>query len=79
MNETDYLSKIVAVSALKEIVENQRTLIAYWKGEAARLKEALREIAKGEGAFSTDRLTHAQNCIENMIDIATDALKEGAK
>jgi hypothetical protein len=35
---------------------------------------ALTEIAKGEGAFSTDQLTHATNCIENMKAIAKAAI-----
>ena len=37
------------------------------------LRTALEEIAKGEGAFSRDRLTHASNCIESMKAIATAA------
>jgi hypothetical protein len=38
------------------------------------LLSALTEIAKGEGAFSTDQLTHATNCIENMKAIAKAAI-----
>lgn len=38
------------------------------------LLKALKEITKGEGAFSQDRLTHATNTIENMKDIAQAAL-----
>ena len=36
---------------------------------------ALKEIAKGEGAFSLDPLKHANNTIQNIIDIAYDAMK----
>ena len=36
---------------------------------------ALKEIAKGEGKFNRDPLTHANNTIENMINIAQDAIK----
>lgn len=43
--------------------------------ENERLKTALLEIAKGEGAFSLDPLTHAQNCIEDMKRIAHEAIK----
>ena len=45
------------------------------------LYEALKEIRKGEGAFSRDHLTHAQNTIANMRDIAIEALAkiEGVK
>lgn len=38
------------------------------------LEDALTEIAKGEGAFSRDRLQHAGNCIENMKAVARAAL-----
>jgi len=33
-------------------------------------REGLREIAKGEGAYSRDPLEHAANCIESMKDLA---------
>ena len=42
--------------------------------EVERLKAAMTEIAKGDGAFNRDRLTHADNCIENMKSIADAAL-----
>lgn len=41
---------------------------------APDLVAALREIAKGEGAFNRDPLTHAENTIENMKSIARAAL-----
>ncbi len=34
------------------------------------LREGLREIARGEGAFSRDRLTHCHNTVDNMKEIA---------
>ena len=43
-------------------------------GEIDRLRAALTEISKGEGAFSRLPIEHAQNCIENMKQIALDAL-----
>ena len=42
--------------------------------EVERLREALREIVKCEGAYSMDRLTHAHNTIEHLVQLATDAL-----
>lgn len=42
--------------------------------EAAKLREALEEIAIGRGAFSLDHLQHAKNCIENMKAVAIAAL-----
>jgi len=41
---------------------------------APDLLEALKEIAKGEGAFSRDQLTHATNTIEAMKEIARAAI-----
>ncbi len=35
---------------------------------------ALKEIAKGEGAFSRDPLRHAENCIEHAKAIAKAAI-----
>ena len=35
---------------------------------------ALKEIAKGEGAFSLDPLKHAGNTVENMKEIAQNAI-----
>jgi hypothetical protein len=43
--------------------------------EIDRLRAALTEISKGEGAFSRDQLTFATNCIDSMKQIALDALK----
>ena len=43
--------------------------------DAAYLRSALADIAKGRGAFSPDQLTHATNCIESMKSIATGALE----
>lgn len=43
---------------------------------APAMLEALREIAKGEGAFSRDPLEHAGNCIDSMKEIARAALRQ---
>ena len=40
------------------------------------LVAALKEVTKGEGAFSRDNLEHADNCIESMKAIAKAALAE---
>lgn len=42
--------------------------------KAPTLREALVDIALGEGPFSRDSLTHAGNCIENMKAIARAAI-----
>ena len=41
-----------------------------------RVREALHQIAKGEGAFSRDPLEHAGNCIDSMKSIARTALEQ---
>ncbi len=43
-----------------------------------RLRAALTEIAKGEGAFSRDPLEHAGSCIESMKATAWKALGRDA-
>jgi len=50
--------------------------VAKLRVENEQLKLALKEIAKGEGAFSLDPLTHASNTIDNMKEIAEKALEE---
>ena len=42
--------------------------------EIERLRAALTEVSKGEGAFSRDPLTHASNTVDSMKQIALDAL-----
>jgi hypothetical protein len=63
-----------------EVIEDANRTIAIHDGvlalkaENARLRAALTEISKGEGAFSRDRLTHATNTIDSMKQIALGAL-----
>lgn len=45
----------------------------------AKLIEALKEIAKGEGAFSLDQLEHCFNTVESMKEIAQVAIKEATQ
>ena len=49
---------------------------AQMRGRDARMEKALREIIKGEGRYSFDRLTHARNTIEDMKALAQEALRE---
>ncbi len=60
-----------------EIAETMVTAVNSHDG----LLEVLETIAKGEGAFSRDPLTHAGNCIDEMKSIAQAAIKaaRGAK
>ena len=52
----------------------ERIEIINLKKAVKRYEDALREIADGEGAYSSDRLTHAENVIENLVGIAKEAL-----
>lgn len=56
----------------REQAEANARLIA----SAPDLLAALEEIAKGEGAFSLDPLTHAGNTIDNMKEIARAAIEK---
>jgi len=47
---------------------------AVLKQQNAERLEALKEIAKTEGPYSRDPLTHAENVIENMASIANKAI-----
>jgi hypothetical protein len=53
-----------------------RALAESWLAQrdvVAAQREALLEIAKGEGPFSRDPLTHAENTIEAMKELAAVA------
>lgn len=52
-------------------------LRAQLHGARQRVKElekALEEVALAEGPYSRDRLTHAENTIEAMVEIAERAI-----
>ena len=42
----------------------------------SELLNALVEISRGEGAYDFNPATHAANCIENMKEIANQAIKK---
>ena len=47
---------------------------AYLIAATPEMLEALKEIAKMEGAYSRDPLTHAENVIENLTNIANKVI-----
>lgn len=57
------------------VIPQERVLavIGALEGRDALVK-ALEEIAKGQGAFSRDPLTHASNTIDDMKGLAREAL-----
>jgi hypothetical protein len=63
-----------ALSAQATELSRLRSRGAELEGENARLREALEKITEGRGRFSRDRLTFAENTIEDMKAIAHDAL-----
>ena len=46
------------------------------RAEIDKLRAALTEIARGEGAYNRDPLTHASNTIDSMKALAATALEE---
>lgn len=50
--------------------------VAELEQQVERYRAALEAVTKREGAFSRDSLTHAQNVIDNMAEVARTALKE---
>jgi hypothetical protein len=68
------VGELVALYTWKEyssVISALNTALA----RIGQLEAGLREIAKGEGEFSRDPLTHATNTIESMKAIATATLK----
>ncbi len=64
---------------LREQLFSLRQELEQVKAENEKLREALIQIAKGEGRFSRDPLTHASNTIEDMKALADTALLEKGK
>jgi hypothetical protein len=52
----------------------ERTLSEPIPGRVKELRDGLEQIARGEGAYSLDPLTHAGNCIDEMKAKAKDLL-----
>jgi hypothetical protein len=46
------------------------------RADNEKLREGIKEIAEGKGAYSVDRQTHADNTIREMKFIAEQLLKE---
>lgn len=69
-NEWDALTKTESGGLLLNLWDALGSASKYDDG----YESALREIAKREGPFSLDLLTHATNTIENMAGIAEAAL-----
>jgi hypothetical protein len=57
-----------------ERAENAEERLDAERAKVAALREALQQIAKGEGPFSRDPLTFASNVVQESINIARSAL-----
>jgi len=66
----------MSVQYLQEQVRKLERSVAQLAEENVKLKEALIEIAKGQGRFSLDHFQHCKNTIEDMKDLAVTVLKE---
>lgn len=76
-NSTEIANKIDKSD--DKIVKDDKKINKELEIQIAREKEllsALKEISKGEGVYSTDKLKHAENTIEDMKKIAIDAINK---
>ena len=62
-----------------EALDKDASHIVHCVNTYPQLVEALKEIAKGEGRFSRDPLEHAANTIEDMKQLALQALAAAEK
>ncbi len=61
-----------------EITKMSIFMLNYYQDAEAhidKMEDALKEIAKGDGKYDLEPLKHAGNCIDNMKEIAEQALK----
>lgn len=76
-NSTEIANKIDKSD--DKIVKDDKKINKDLEIQTTREKElliALKEISKGEGLYSTDKLKHAENTIEDMKKIAIDAINK---
>ena len=71
-----YMDQITYGEIPEDVAKANARLIVTACNCHADLLEALKEIAKGEGAYSQDPLTHAGNTITGMKNIATEAIRK---
>lgn len=57
-----------------EEIHGMEDEVASLRESLDELLEALEEVAKAEGAYNRDPLTHAENVIENMVAVAQAAI-----
>lgn len=66
--------RCAAIGAARKALLTPAPAVDPTYAEVVRLRTALERIARGEGRYSTDRLTHANNTIEDMQEAARAAL-----
>ena len=70
-----YIAMVMPNHVGGEEAEANAKLIA----AAPKMLEALIEISKGQGRYDMDRLRHAANTIEDMKELAIEAIKEATE
>jgi hypothetical protein len=65
-------SNLVVISQVADVINERNRL----RVEIKRLRETLQEISQGYGRYSMDPLTHASNTIDDMKQLAIDALTQ---
>ncbi|MFA6974280.1 MAG: hypothetical protein WC238_06160 [Parcubacteria group bacterium] len=65
-----------AIRLFNEHTQQYKDACLQFIDEINRLRDALSEISEGKGRYNEDRLIHASNTIEDMIEIAKTALAE---
>ena len=61
---------------VEQLLDVAASVLQHRDGENERLRGALLEIMKGEGRFSRLPIEHAENTIEDMKQLAREALGE---
>ena len=72
------VTKGIKMSKIEQVSISNK-YIAVLEAENDKLLEALKEIAKCEGEYSTDSLKFAENVIENIVAIAEEAIRKAER
>lgn len=74
-NNTRELVAVASVIGIPSVPQEEITANAKLIASAPKMLAALIEIAEGKGRYNEDRLTHAENIIEDMVYLAKEAIK----
>lgn len=82
LEQKDHLnSQATSIERINDVIRIQKEVIEKYKAQlqsanerADKLVETLKKITEGKGRFNTDPLKHADNCIQDMIALANEAI-----